>query len=236
MHNAHRAVKAKCTPHCVQNARMDEPDDRPDYAIRLEQARIRRGFKKPKDAVERFGWKYDTYIQHERGERGITRAAGDYARAYRVSKAWLLTGEGEPGALSKIVGKAGAKTDGSILFAEADGPGDFAPVPPGGSEQSVAIEVDGYSMAGWAEHGSLIYYEDLRDPPTEDMLGHIVVVGLATGEVLVKRLLRGSRKGRYDLESAIGPTIENAKVLWAAEITAIIPPRQAERIILRGTL
>lgn len=71
-----------------------EFDDRPDYAKRLEAARIARGFRFAKEAASYFGWKYETYIQHEQGIRGISRAAGRYAKAFRVSEGWLLTGEG----------------------------------------------------------------------------------------------------------------------------------------------
>lgn len=77
----------------VQHALMSEI--KPDYAERLEQARARRGFRSARAATQFFGWKYDTYIQHERGLRGISRAASRYAKAFRVSEAWLLTGEGE---------------------------------------------------------------------------------------------------------------------------------------------
>jgi hypothetical protein len=63
------------------------------------------------------------------------------------------------------------------------------------------------------------------------MLGHVVVVELDTEEVLVKRLLRGSRAGLYDLESIAGPTRQDARLRWAAHITAIIPPFQARRVI-----
>lgn len=69
-------------------------DDRPDAARRLVEAREGRGFKTPKEAATYFGWTYETYIQHEQGTRGITRAAKKYAKAFRVSEAWLLTGEG----------------------------------------------------------------------------------------------------------------------------------------------
>lgn len=69
-------------------------DDRPEPAIRLEQARKARGFDEAIRAAEFFGWNYDTYIQHERGVRGISRAADRYAEAFRVSAGWLLTGEG----------------------------------------------------------------------------------------------------------------------------------------------
>lgn len=78
----------------VQFAHMSY-DDRPDPAKRLEQARRARNFKNPKEAAAYFGWVYETYIQHEQGTRGITRAAGRYASAFRVSEGWLLTGEGQ---------------------------------------------------------------------------------------------------------------------------------------------
>ena len=67
------------------------------------------------------------------------------------------------------------------------------------------------------------------------MLGQVVVVETETDEVLVKRLLRGSEPGRFDLESIAGPTRHDAKLRWAAHITAIIPPYQARRILIRGT-
>ena len=86
-------------------------------------------------------------------------------------------------------------------------------------------------MHGLADDGALIYFEDQRTPPTPDMLGHIVVVEIDTDEVLVKRLLRGSRAGLFDLESVAGPTRHDARLRWAAHITAIIPPYQARRVI-----
>jgi len=86
-------------------------------------------------------------------------------------------------------------------------------------------------MRGVADDGALIYFEDQKTAPTSDMLGHVVVVETDTDEVLVKRLLRGSRSGLYDLESVAGPTRHDARLRWAAHITAIIPPFQARRII-----
>lgn len=70
-------------------------DDRPEFAIRLEQARRNRGFESAKAAARYFGWSYETYIQHEQGIRGISRQSKRYAKAYQVSEGWLLTGEGE---------------------------------------------------------------------------------------------------------------------------------------------
>lgn len=92
MHIAHLAVKSKCiSKPCILHIMVF--DDRPDFARRLEEARKNRGFRTPKDAARFFDWTYETYIQHEQGIRGISRAAAKYAKAFRVSEAWLLTGE-----------------------------------------------------------------------------------------------------------------------------------------------
>lgn len=71
-------------------------DTRPDFAKRLEQARVARGFKTARSACDYFGWNYNSYAQHEQGNRGIGRVSSRYAKAYRVSEGWLLTGEGSP--------------------------------------------------------------------------------------------------------------------------------------------
>jgi hypothetical protein len=149
---------------------------------------------------------------------------------------WLYDAAGpmrpsvEPGFVP-VVGMVGANPDGVVLFALGQEPTDLAPIPPGGTEKAAALRVSGHSMRGVADDGALIYFEDQRTPPTPDMLGHVVVVEVDTDEVLVKRLLRGSRPGLYDLESVAGPTRHDARLRWAAHITAIIPPYQARRII-----
>lgn len=138
--------------------------------------------------------------------------------------------------LIEIAGKVGANPDGSILYAEGQGTGDFAPAPPWGSVRAIALEVEGNSMRRVAASGALVYYDDRRNPPTDDMLGEVVVVGLDTGEVLIKRLLRGSAPGLFDLESEAGEMRRDVSVEWAAHITWIIPPYMARQVIVRGSL
>ncbi|ALE02901.1 helix-turn-helix domain-containing protein [Bartonella ancashensis] len=65
-----------------------------DQSSRLMKARLARGFRSAKEAATYFGWSYSSYIQHEQGLRGISRASAKYAKALRVSEGWLLTGEG----------------------------------------------------------------------------------------------------------------------------------------------
>jgi phage repressor protein C with HTH and peptisase S24 domain len=204
---------------------------------RLRDARLARGYETAAAAADAFGWNRNTYASNENGNAPFSyRKAKEYAAALGVRPEWLYDAAGpmrpsvEPGFVP-IIGMVGANPEGMVLFATGQEPGDLAPIPPGGTEKAVALRVAGHSMRGVADDGALIYFEDQRTPPTPDMLGHVVVVETDSDEVLVKRLLRGSRANRYDLESVAGPTRHDARLRWAAHITAIIPPYQARRII-----
>lgn len=207
---------------------------------RLQQARRQAGFSTAREAAERLGVKYDTYAQHENGIRGFPAdRAETYARTFAVDVSWLLFGAASPPpgpgpGQVPIIGFVGANPDGSVLYADGQESGDLAPLPPGGAEFARALEVRGHSMPGLAEDGSLIYFEEQHTVPTPDMLGHPVVVEIDTGEVLVKRLLRGKSRGRYDLESIAGPTREDVRIRWVSRISAIIPPWKARQIIVRA--
>ncbi|MFN3583251.1 S24 family peptidase [Phenylobacterium sp.] len=206
-------------------------------AERLRQARIDKGFETAAAAADAFAWNRNTYASNENGNAPFSyRRAKEYAAAFGVRPEWLYDAAGpmRPAAeagLVPVIGRVGANPEGSVLFATGQDPGELAPIPPGGTDQAVALRVVGHSMRGVADDGALIYFEDQRTPPTPDMLGHVVVVETADDEVLVKRLLRGSRQGLYDLESVAGPMRHDARLRWAAHITAIIPPFQARRII-----
>ena len=204
---------------------------------RLRQARLDAGHETAAAAAEAFGWNRNTYASNENGNAPFSyRKAKEYAAAFGVSAEWLYDAAGPVRASAlagyvPILGRVGANPDGVVLFATGQDAGDLAPIPPGGTEKAAALRVVGHSMRGLADDGALIYFEDQRTPPTPDMLGHVVVVEIDTDEVLVKRLLRGSRSGLFDLESVAGPTRQDARLRWAAHITAIIPPFQARRII-----
>lgn len=133
----------------------------------------------------------------------------------------------------RIIGRVGADNGGEVIYTTADETGDMAPVPPGGSGDSLALEVRGHSMRAFADDGALLYFEAQHTPPTPDMLGYPCIVETEDGRVLLKRLLKGSAPGLYDLESLNGPTLEDLRLRWAAEITAIIPAKAARRIIRR---
>lgn len=70
---------------------LETPNDR------LRKARAKAGFQTPREAADRFAWPYGTYKSHENGMRGLRReTAVKYAKAFKVSLTWLLTGQGSP--------------------------------------------------------------------------------------------------------------------------------------------
>lgn len=209
-----------------------------DRFQRLRLARTENGFETAAAAAEAFGWNRNTYSSNENGNAAFSyRRAKEYAAAFGVRPEWLYDAAGPMrssgvAGLAPIIGRVGANPEGDVLLATGQGSGELAPIPPGGTEKAVALRVSGHSMRGLADDGALIYFEDQRSSPSPDMLGQVVVVETDTDEVLVKRLLRGSGPGLYDLESVAGPTRRDARLRWAAHITAIIPPYQARRIII----
>jgi SOS-response transcriptional repressor LexA len=77
---------------------VDTPSDR------LKLARMRAGYRDGKQAAVAHGWKYDTYKNHESGARGLKRSQAEvYAKAFRVSVSWLLTGEVAGAALDPVL-------------------------------------------------------------------------------------------------------------------------------------
>ncbi|ACB97373.1 transcriptional regulator, XRE family (plasmid) [Beijerinckia indica subsp. indica ATCC 9039] len=66
---------------------------------RLRRARKNAGFPSATEAARAFGWNANTYRSHENGERGVRMAMAErYAKAFRVSVPWLLTGMPHPDA------------------------------------------------------------------------------------------------------------------------------------------
>jgi len=193
-------------------------DTRPEAAKRLTKARELRGFLDAAAACRYFGWVYDSYIQHERGERGITRAAGKYAKAYRVSEGWLLSGEGSPEQVEMetipVIGYVGA--GGLWNSWEATKIGEIPSTPDFGTN-TVAVKIKGDSM-GSHLNGWYAIYDDVRDPPTPDLIGKTCVVWTEDNCVMVKILRKGSRPGLWTLYSGFGDPMEDVAIRAVAPI------------------
>lgn len=120
-----------------------------------------------------------------------------------------------------IVGYIGA---GQTIYQEAQGPLGTANAPPKLTQNTVAVVVRGSSMAGIAEDGWVVYYDDRREPPTSDLMGRLCVVGLPDGKIYVKRLFQGSQPGKFHLIAVGGSDMHDQDVEWAAKVNFIEQP------------
>lgn len=195
-------------------------------AKRLKWAREHHGqYAKATDAAKAFGWTVSTYLGHENGDRNPSRtAAKRYARAYRVRWEWLLDEDGPAIAGTQEAPIVGLVSGPSEIHLYPKGKVQHTTeLPPGGKTSTVAVEVQGGSMRGIADDKWLIFFDDEHRPPSADLVGKLCVLELDAGEILLRVLQPGRKKGRYDLESATEPTIRDAKVKWAARVTWLKP-------------
>lgn len=125
----------------------------------------------------------------------------------------------------QLVGHVGAGARVYIVDGYSMGDG-MKPVeaPPNRTTDTVAIEVRGESMAGRAEDGWLLYYDNRQDEPTEDMIGKLCIVWLEDDRVLVKKLYKGSGPGLWSLLSTTTDNLEaDLPVRYAARVKWIKP-------------
>lgn len=131
---------------------------------------------------------------------------------------------GEQGPEIPVVGYVGA---GASVYPiddehEANGFGTIER-PPFITGEAIAVEVRGDSLVPVAEDGWKLIYTGEPSVMEDEVLNKLCVVALADGRVLVKRVVRGSKPQRYHLLSTNAPMIEDAEVLWASRVRAIIP-------------
>lgn len=231
VHNARSTVKSKRTAITCFLHTMTY-DDRPDAAIRLQKAREARGFKHAVDATQYFGWNYDTYVQHENGTRGITRAADKYAKAFRVSEAWLLTGEGNAqSSVVEIVGRLGAGAEVEVDI-EQGGFGEVE-LPFALPAEMIALEVIGESMLPVFKNGHIIVVYKEQKRPLSSFYGEEAAVKLTDGRRFIKTIMRGE-DGTVNLLSWNAAPIENVRLEWIGEIFATLPRNAVHKIPRQG--
>jgi transcriptional regulator with XRE-family HTH domain len=225
--------------------------DRNTRGARLRKARERLGLTQ-NETAEKLGIPPSTYSSKERAQQPGGRdfkweEARDIARHLKVDAQWLYTGEGTPpdgeaeapkhdGAAAPrrakeptrtsnrpipIVGYVGASTGEGALYGFAHDQFDEVSRP-SMPEKAVAVEIRGKSF-GPLMDGMLVFYEDVRRPVTDDLIGSICVLGLADNRILLKKIVRSGGTWRLLSNSPDEAPIENAKIEWAAKMIAITP-------------
>lgn len=120
----------------------------------------------------------------------------------------------------KLKGYVGASGE-AFYYRLSDEELDEVTAPDGATDQTVAVEVRGKSLGPLLESW-LVFYNDVRSPITEDLLGRLCVVGLSDDRILVKRIEKTS--AGYNLISNNNEDpILNAEIEWGARVTAMRP-------------
>lgn len=195
----------------ILRANMNDQSDNP-----LKRLRSDRGLSQ-EDLAAEVGISVSQISRYESGKRDMRlKEAVALARYLKVPIAAIAEMPVVP-----LVGFVGAGSE-MAYFADAHSPDEFVKMPPNGTEDTVAVEIRGDSL-GSAFVGWCAYYDERREPPTDDLLGELCVVGLHDGRVLVKKIVQGRQRGRYDLWSPNAEPLLDEAVEWAARVTALLP-------------
>lgn len=163
----------------------------------------------------------------EAGREGVSTATLlALAPVLKTTAEWLLTGNGQEDTASDeeatipVWGKAGA--GGEIRdFSEDSNPIGAIPYPKQIGSETGAVEISGNSL-GPIFDGWYALYDDMRHPPTEDLIGRLCVLRLSDGRVFIKELSKGRGK-RFTLTSNFEPPIYDVIVAWAALVKTMVP-------------
>lgn len=195
---------------------------------RLRTARKQAGFATATAAAEALGTKATTYLAHENGEKGLSRAGERYARFFRVSLEWLLTGKGEmrPKRAAWSLPVAGLVGAGAAVEPIEDAAGEDMPdrVEWPDPEILAALIVHGDSQLPRYAPGEVIIY-DARERLPRDLVNQMAVVQCADGRRLVKRIRKGTRIDRWSLESLNANLEEDVLINAAYEIVGSLSRR-----------
>ncbi len=90
------------------------------------------------------------------------------------------------------------------------------------TEHTAARLLRGHRFAPLKD-GWLLIYEDLRPPPTPQVIDELCIVQTIDGKVLVRIVKPGRKPGRWDLLTATGEQTLDAELAWAQRVTLIVP-------------
>lgn len=94
--------------------------------------------------------------------------------------------------------------------------------PPGATDRTIAVEIRGKSFGPLMDTW-LVFYDDIRSPVTDDLIGRVCVVGLSDDRILIKKIVR-NRDGGFDLLSnSHEEPIRDVSIEWAAKVTDMRP-------------
>ena len=188
-------------------------------ANNLRALRDARGWSQ-EDAAAALGTTRNQYAKLETGTRRLSdKWIERAAEAYGIDTGEIVRGKR---AMVPIAGYVSAGAE-MTLYGEGQGRVGETLAPDGSSDRTVAVEIRGESLGPFF-NGWLVFFDDVRSPVTDDIVGKLCVVGLEDGRVLIKRLIRSRSASRlFHLYGQFGDPILDVRVKWAAQVKSVIP-------------
>lgn len=200
---------------------------------RIKELRQREGLSL-EELAERVGLS-TSYVQRlENEDRNLgVKHFDKFAKALKASRRELIVEDGSPASEPipvRVVGRIGA---GAEIFPEVEQlppEGLFEitvpfPVPDG----AVAFEVDGNSMWPRYDPGDVILCWREGTNATE-IIGWEAAVLTGEQKRYLKRIVQGTRKKHYDLESFNAPPIRNVKLEWVSKVQMVVRAGEWQRM------
>lgn len=197
---------------------MSEPYER------LQEARKGAGYESAAAAAEAMGVKLPTYVHHENGTRGLSRAAVRYAKFFRVSLDWLVSGR-TAAARNRppTVELAGTVGGGATVFPVGDDTAatSFDTLELPDPSNVVGLRVVGDSQYPRYMDGEIILVTREPHPPA-DAIGRYAMVDTADGRRLIKLLRRPAGSRNFRLESHNAPPEDDVRLTAAYPVLGTI--------------
>jgi phage repressor protein C with HTH and peptisase S24 domain len=197
--------------------------------VRIER-RLKALGMKAATASRKAGLSSDAIRNMKRGNTKGTNAATlqKLAPVLETTAAWLLDEEGdeaaEPTEDRDTVPLVGYVSAGATMHFMPAGQLGTVTKPDNASKNTVAVEVRGDSLGPVFDRW-IVYYDDVRRPITQDLIGKLCVVGLADGRVLIKQIKRAKKGHGFDLisQSPAEKPIRNVDIEWAGRVKQMMP-------------
>lgn len=168
----------------------------------------------------------------ESGERNLSiRNINLFAHALKVEPRDLLAASNDkPKTAIAVMGRIGAGAE--IRPDEEQIPPEglyeietFFPLP----DDAIAFEIEGDSQYPRYDPGDIIICWRHSSTP-EHLIGSEAAVKTSDGRRYLKRILRGSQPGTFDLESHNAPPIRGVEISWAGSIQSVIRMGQWKKL------
>lgn len=196
--------------------------------------------------AERVGMKQQGIVSIEGGGVKRPRLIKEIASVLQTSQDWLLFGTG-PEVISDVVEDdvgfgvvpvvgeiaAGGRIDvDSEQFSEAE-PLFEIRVPFQVPSDAVALRINGDSMWPRYDPGDVIIcYRYSQDPAP--LVGFEAAVGTPDGNRYLKRLIKGTEEGLYNLESHNAAVIRDVQIAWVSEVFGVVRAARWQRLDDKG--